>query len=198
MDLTIKYYFLDQEDNDGTEILNLKDFDYPHFLPECDTSFYHSLFFSNLIRYLKNYKTVTILTTVKNSVISEPWISSSDKEYKIALSKLNKYEGLNKYGITDAICPLCNRHMPAKERSSHHLIPVAEESDNSKRETIHRICHIKIHSLFTEEELALKYNSIEKLKEHEEIKKFIKWLKNKPDNFYDVSRQDKTRHDRRY
>jgi chromatin segregation and condensation protein Rec8/ScpA/Scc1 (kleisin family) len=57
---------------------------------------------------------------------------------------------------------------------------------------------MKIHSLFTEEELALKYNSIEKLKEHEEIKKFIKWLKNKPDNFYDVSRRNKTRHDRKY
>jgi hypothetical protein len=34
MNLTVKYYFLDYEDNDGTEALNLKDFDYPHFLPE--------------------------------------------------------------------------------------------------------------------------------------------------------------------
>jgi len=51
-----------------------------------------------------------------------------------------------------------------KKKAQHHLIPVAEkEENNSRRIAIHRICHMKIHSVFTEEELALKYNTVEKI-----------------------------------
>jgi 5-methylcytosine-specific restriction protein A len=38
----------------------------------------------------------------------------------------------------------------------------------------------QIHALFSNKELKLLYNSIDKLKEHEQIKKFIKWIRKKP------------------
>jgi len=54
------------------------------------------------------------------------------------------------------------------------------------RETVylHKICHSKIHSVINEVELKKVYNSIEKLKEHPEIYKFINWITSKPPSFY--------------
>jgi len=49
---------------------------------------------------------------------------------------------------------------------------------------LHRICHSKIHSVFSEKELESTFNSIEKLKNHTEIEKFIKWISKKPPGFY--------------
>ena len=81
-------------------------------------------------------------------------------------------------------CPLCSRALlPDAPIDKHHLIPKSQGG----REVVllHKMCHRKIHSLFTEKELAKKYNSIEKLLAHEEIKKFVEWIKNKPSYFYD-------------
>jgi hypothetical protein len=38
---------------------------------------------------------------------------------------------------------------------------------------LHRICHSKIHSLFTESDIFYTYNTIEKLKENNDIQNFI-------------------------
>ncbi len=54
---------------------------------------------------------------------------------------------------------------------------------------LHRICHRQIHALFTETELARQFNTIEKLKSHEEILRFIDWVKQKPDDFFERSRK---------
>jgi hypothetical protein len=52
---------------------------------------------------------------------------------------------------------------------------------------LHKICHDKIHSVFTEMELKRKYNTIEKLKENEEMANFIQWVIKKEPQFYDKS-----------
>lgn len=82
-------------------------------------------------------------------------------------------------------CPICKR--PLLENSSsvdkHHLIP--KSCGGTETILIHRICHQKLHSLFTEKELAKRFYTIELITAHEEIKKFNKWLKNKPADFYD-------------
>lgn len=50
---------------------------------------------------------------------------------------------------------------------------------------LHKICHNKIHAVFTETELKRHYNTIEKLQQNEEMQKFIKRLSNKEPEFYD-------------
>jgi hypothetical protein len=52
---------------------------------------------------------------------------------------------------------------------------------------MHKICHNKIHAVLTEKELRDYYHTIERLQGHEEIAKFIKWVKKKPAEFYDGS-----------
>lgn len=82
-------------------------------------------------------------------------------------------------------CPLCQRELIEKTSSvdKHHLVP--KSLGGKEMVLIHRICHQKIHSLFTERELKNTYNTIEKLLSHEEIQKFIKWVSKKAPDFYD-------------
>jgi hypothetical protein len=98
----------------------------------------------------------------------------------------------------NSVCPFCSRNLPKSEESRHHLIPVCKGSPHGEKIIIHRVCHGKIHSVFTEKELALTYNTIEKLKGYPDIKSFINWLQNKPDTFYSVSRRKKSRSDKKY
>lgn len=82
-------------------------------------------------------------------------------------------------------CPICDREMiKGKFVDDHHLIPKAKNGKYGPKITIHRVCHEKLHSLWTERELAQYYNTAERIREHPEIKKFIKWIKRKPVDFY--------------
>jgi hypothetical protein len=88
---------------------------------------------------------------------------------------------------TPEICPLCQRVIPSGYESSHHLIPRTFKGKQTVN--LHKICHNKLHSVFTERELFKWYNSIERITEHEEIKKFILWVRDKKPEFY-VSHRD--------
>jgi len=83
------------------------------------------------------------------------------------------------------ICELCGRKlgMPFDE---HHIVP--KSKGGNKTVTLHRICHSKIHSVFSLTELRNPYNDIDSIKKHEEIKKFIDWVSNKPATFYKRTR----------
>jgi hypothetical protein len=85
----------------------------------------------------------------------------------------------------EPICPLCKRPL-GTYYNKHHLIPKTFKGKETV--DIHRICHDKIHSVFTERELKQQYNTIEKLLEHEEIQKFVRWLANKDPDFYERHR----------
>lgn len=88
------------------------------------------------------------------------------------------------------VCPLCDREY-GDQMEDHHLKPVTFKSrtkevhDPSNFVRIHKMCHQKIHSTFAESELFSYYHTIERLREHEEIQKFIKWIAKKDPNFYD-------------
>jgi hypothetical protein len=56
---------------------------------------------------------------------------------------------------------------------------------------LHRICHRQIHALFTETELARQYNTVEKLKAQEDLMDFIKWVRLKPDDFFERTRKSR-------
>lgn len=87
------------------------------------------------------------------------------------------------------ICPLCERELPESEESKHHLIPKMKGGAKGPIAVIHRICHVKIHSVLTEAECAAVYNSVETLKTHPDIAKFIKWVSKKEPHFYDSSKE---------
>lgn len=81
------------------------------------------------------------------------------------------------------LCPICNRELIPENTESHHLIPKTFKG----RDTIdiHRMCHQKIHATFSERDLLQYYHTAERIAEHEEIQKFIKWISKKPPEFYD-------------
>lgn len=79
------------------------------------------------------------------------------------------------------ICALCGREL-AMPYDEHHVVP--KSRGGMETVLLHRICHSKIHSVFHNRELQQEYNTIDKLREHPDIKKFINWLKRKPPGFY--------------
>ena len=72
--------------------------------------------------------------------------------------------------------------MPAASRSRHHLVPKSRKGRETV--TLHRICHRKIHSLFTERDLAQHYNTIDALLADPQIQAFRDWVSSKPPAFY--------------
>lgn len=83
------------------------------------------------------------------------------------------------------LCPLCGREIPADRESRHHLTPKLKGGTHGPIAVIHEACHSKIHAVFTEAELARSYNTIHKLLTHEEIRKFVDWIRKRPIDFTD-------------
>lgn len=92
------------------------------------------------------------------------------------------------------LCPLCNRDMiPGLTVDDHHMIPRSKGGKKIPPVTMHIVCHRKIHSVFTESDLAAYYNTFEHLMEHEKIVSFVKWVGRKPIEYMDSHRESKTR-----
>jgi hypothetical protein len=89
----------------------------------------------------------------------------------------------------EVICPLCDRAIPKLQRDEHHLIP--KSHGGRLTAVLHRICHRQIHAVFTETELARQYNSIDLLKQQEEMAGFIAWVRLKPDDFFERTRKSR-------
>lgn len=78
-------------------------------------------------------------------------------------------------------CALCGRPL-GNRWNWHHLVP--KTFKGKEMVPMHLICHRKIHSVFSDRELLQKYHTIEALRSHEEIQKFIEWVQNKDPDFY--------------
>lgn len=82
-------------------------------------------------------------------------------------------------------CPICQRELiPGDSINDHHLIPKCKNGKDDDKVTLHKICHNKIHSVWSESELKNYYHTIERIVNHDEIQKFIKWVRKKPPEFY--------------
>jgi len=90
----------------------------------------------------------------------------------------------------EAICPHLRRPLAAR-REKHHLIPRAQGG----RETVdvHPICHRKIHSLFSDRELARVNNAPEALRAHPDMARFIRWIAKKPPDFHKRTERRRSR-----
>ena len=100
------------------------------------------------------------------------------------------------------VCELCGREL--KELTRHHLIPKTRHANKKTQKmfTIEQLnktisicapCHKNIHANITEKDLERSFPTIESLKTHPEISKFISWIKKKPDGFSVPFKQSKDR-----
>lgn len=88
------------------------------------------------------------------------------------------------------LCPICDREMwKGPSIDKHHMTPKCR--GGKETEFLHKVCHRKIHSIWTEKELEKEFNNADKIREHEEIQKFIKFISKKDPDFYDKNEQHK-------
>ena len=77
------------------------------------------------------------------------------------------------------VCELCDRTCP--KLTVHHLIPrqhtKRKKQDVGPTTDICQPCHKQIHALFTNKELAADLNSVDKLKSHPRMEKFLAWIR---------------------
>jgi hypothetical protein len=86
---------------------------------------------------------------------------------------------------TDPICPLCGRPIPPEARQSlHHLIPKLKVGKGGPVVRLHQICHNEIHATLTEAELARQYHTVEALRAHPRLARFIDWIAARPPGFH--------------
>lgn len=84
-----------------------------------------------------------------------------------------------------AVCGLCGRPIPPGARSSrHHLVPRLKGGGNGPVVRLHQICHSTIHAHLSEAELARNYASVEALRAHPAIARFIDWVRGRPPGFH--------------
>jgi hypothetical protein len=93
----------------------------------------------------------------------------------------------------EGYCECCERL--GLDISEHHLIPKTTHKNKriqkmfSRDEMVHRKsdvcqpCHKAFHTFFTEKELALRYNTLEKLNAHPAVQKHLKWVKKQKPGF---------------
>ncbi|MEM1328853.1 MAG: HNH endonuclease [Bacteroidota bacterium] len=90
-------------------------------------------------------------------------------------------------------CPICQRELGDINTSRHHLIPKSRGGTFEDTILIHNICHQKIHSVFTNRELETTYNTAESIREHEQMQKFIKWVRKRDPGFYEKNHKMRKR-----
>lgn len=88
-------------------------------------------------------------------------------------------------------CPICDRELGDRLIEEHHLVP--KTFKGKEKVSIHKMCHQKIHATFSERELLQYYHTPERIKEHSEMEKFIKWIRKKPADYYDKNNDTRDR-----
>jgi len=88
-------------------------------------------------------------------------------------------------------CPICERLTPTNYIEKHHLVPKSKKGKETEQVCIN--CGDMVHKLFTNKELEKEYNSIEKIKAHPEIQKWIRWIRRKPNDFSICMKSKKNR-----
>jgi len=75
----------------------------------------------------------------------------------------------------------------------HHVVPKSRGGRVTVR--MHRICHHKLHSVFTAAELARIGEDFERLRAHPEVARFVAWVRRRPPHFH--ARTEPSKHRRR-
>jgi hypothetical protein len=78
-------------------------------------------------------------------------------------------------------CWLCARSM-GENIEWHHPIP--KSRGGREKQPVHPICHQAIHANLSNSDLEKRYSTAEALLSHEEIRRFVDWVANKPPDFH--------------
>jgi len=92
------------------------------------------------------------------------------------------------------LCSICGRQL-AEPSDLHHVIPKTFGGKQLIR--LHRICHQKLHTVFSERELLHFNGDLTPMLEHEQVRTFIAWVRKKDPSFYDTSKDTKVRKSKR-
>ena len=87
-----------------------------------------------------------------------------------------------KHDNTD--CPLCLRPL-GRRVERHHIVP--KSKGGTEMVGVHPICHRKLHKVFSNTELA-RLGTIEALRGHADMAKFIRWVGKRPPDFHSRTR----------
>lgn len=88
-------------------------------------------------------------------------------------------------------CPICSRFVPENLWEKHHLIPRTEGGKDSAKVCVN--CGDMIHKCISINDLRDKYFTIELIKTHEDIKKWVSWISKKPNDFTVCMKKKKRR-----
>lgn len=73
-------------------------------------------------------------------------------------------------------CPICDMNLiPGSSIDKHHLVPKLKGGQDAYE--IHKICHGKIHSIWSENELRDTFNNWQAIRSDQRIQDFIKWVR---------------------
>jgi hypothetical protein len=86
-------------------------------------------------------------------------------------------------------CGLCDRTVQRLTR--HHLVPKTRHKNKRNKKTFDRQeihstvalcspCHRHVHTVLDNKELEREYNTLEALKAHPDIGRFVEWVRRKP------------------
>ncbi|MDP0500652.1 MAG: HNH endonuclease [Verrucomicrobiota bacterium JB022] len=75
-------------------------------------------------------------------------------------------------------CSICGRLTPERHQEEHHLIPRAK--GGTETILVCRNCGDQVHRLFTLEELAAHYYTVERLRAHEGVQRWVRWVRRQP------------------
>ncbi|WP_040214827.1 HNH endonuclease [Clostridium polynesiense] len=75
----------------------------------------------------------------------------------------------------EKVCELCERK--GVETTVHHLVPKEEGGRNMATVNLCIPCHRQIHALYSNRDLGLRLNTLEKLKKDEKISRYLHWIK---------------------
>lgn len=81
----------------------------------------------------------------------------------------------------DFYCPVCKRLTPPNLIEKHHLIPKSKKGKETASVCVS--CGDMLHKIFSLKEMRDNYNTIDKILEHEDIIKWVKWISKKPNDF---------------
>lgn len=76
-------------------------------------------------------------------------------------------------------CELC--HRPVAELTVHHLVPRQHDGHDGPTAELCRGCHSQLHALFSNHHLARELNTLDKLRAHPDVARYLRWArKQKP------------------
>ncbi|HXG12567.1 MAG TPA: HNH endonuclease [Gemmataceae bacterium] len=83
--------------------------------------------------------------------------------------------------MTETIpCALCGRPFAPRQLTRHHCLPRQEGGTSDHVELICAQCHGMVHATYTNETLAARYSTIDRLRKAPELQPFLRWVRKQP------------------